>query len=105
MSTKLQFYIGEVLDIYKQAARSRYGSVDDANSASSLSFLALRVYLPLQVQLAATEDSDDDMSPEEGSAPLFSGRHRSRSAHARTDQSARISPWSQGSPWGQPCTS
>ena len=51
MSTKLQFYIGEVLDIYKQAAGSRYGSVDDANSASSVSFLALRVYLPLQVQL------------------------------------------------------
>ena len=51
MSTKLRFYIGEVLDIYKQAAGSRYGSVDDANSASSLSFLALRVYLPLQVQL------------------------------------------------------
>ena len=49
MSTKLRF--GEVLDIYKQAAGSRYGSVDDANSASSLSFLALRVYLPLQVQL------------------------------------------------------
>lgn len=51
MSTKLRFYIGEVLDIYKQAAGSRYGSVDDANSASSVSFLALRVYLPLQVQL------------------------------------------------------
>ena len=34
-----------MLDIYKQAAGSRYGSVDDANSASSLSFLALRVYL------------------------------------------------------------
>ena len=49
MSTKLRF--GELLDIYKQAAGSRYGLVDDANSASSLSFLALRVYLPLQVQL------------------------------------------------------
>ena len=31
-----------MLDIYKQAVGSRY---DDANSASSLSFLALRVYL------------------------------------------------------------
>src|ERR1700683_3978888 len=45
-----RFYVGEVLDIYKQAASSRYGSVDDATSASSLSYLALRVYLLLQVQ-------------------------------------------------------
>ena len=45
-----RFYVGEVLDIYKQAVSSRYGSVDDATSASSLSYLALRVYLPLQVQ-------------------------------------------------------
>jgi hypothetical protein len=37
-----------MLDIYKQAVGSRY---DDANSASSLSFLALRVYLFLPVQL------------------------------------------------------
>ena len=50
MSTERHFYIGEVLDIYKQAASSRYGSVDDATTASSLSYLALRVYLPLQVQ-------------------------------------------------------
>ena len=45
-----RFYVGEVLDIYNQAASSRYGSVDDATSASNLSYLALRVYLPLQVQ-------------------------------------------------------
>jgi hypothetical protein len=50
MSTARRFYIGEVLDIYKQAASSRYGSVDDATTASSLSYLALRIYLPLQVQ-------------------------------------------------------
>jgi hypothetical protein len=50
MSTERRFYIGEVLDMYKQAASSRYGSVDDATTASSLSYLALRVYLPLQVQ-------------------------------------------------------
>ena len=50
MSTERRFYVGEVLDIYKQAASSRYGSVDDAATASSLSYLALRVYLPLQVQ-------------------------------------------------------
>jgi hypothetical protein len=49
MLTDVCFYIGEVLDIYKQAATSRYGSVDDATTASSLSYLAPRVYLPLQV--------------------------------------------------------
>ena|ERR1700728_1159561 len=41
----LRFYIGEVLDIYKQGTSSRYGSVDDAATASGLSYLALRVYL------------------------------------------------------------
>ena len=50
LTTMNRFYVGEVLNIYKQAASSRYGSVDDATSASSLSYLALRVYLPLHVQ-------------------------------------------------------
>ena len=53
ISTKLQFYVGEVVDIYKLATGSHYRSVDDANSASDLSFLALQVYFPLQVQLAS----------------------------------------------------
>ena len=44
------FYVGEVLDIYKQALSSRYGSVDDDASTLSISYLTLRVYLPLQVQ-------------------------------------------------------
>jgi len=37
-------YIGEVLDIYTQASGSHYGSVIDANGASGLSSLSLRVY-------------------------------------------------------------
>jgi hypothetical protein len=57
MSTKLHFYIGEILDIYRQATGSRYGSVDDAVSASGLSYLALRVYLPLQVQLVSDDSN------------------------------------------------
>ena len=57
MSTKLCFYVGEVLDIYKQAAGSRYGSVDEAISASSVSYLGLRVYLPLQMQLVSNAPS------------------------------------------------
>ncbi len=58
MSTERRFYIGEVLDMYKQAASSCYGSVDDATTASSLSYLALRVYLPLQVQTVRKIRSD-----------------------------------------------
>ena len=52
MCTELQrFYIGEVLDIYKKGTSSRYGSVDDASTAAGLSYLALRVYLPLKMSL------------------------------------------------------
>jgi hypothetical protein len=52
MCTELQrFYIREVLDIYKLGTSSRYGSVDDTCTASGLSYLALRVYLPLMVSL------------------------------------------------------
>jgi len=45
MSTERHFYISEVLDIYKC---SHYGSVEDATQPPSLSYLALRVYLPLK---------------------------------------------------------
>lgn len=35
MCTKIQcFYIGEVLDIYKQGASSHYGSMDDTSTTS-----------------------------------------------------------------------
>jgi hypothetical protein len=42
-----RFYIGEVLDVYKKGASSRYGSVPGATSISGLAYLSLRVYLPL----------------------------------------------------------
>jgi hypothetical protein len=47
----LRFYIGEVLDIYKQGTGSRYGSVNDVSTTSGLSYLALRVYLPPKMSL------------------------------------------------------
>jgi len=50
MLTKWHFYIGKVLDIYKQAVNSCYGPVDNATIALRLYYLALRVYLLLQVQ-------------------------------------------------------
>jgi hypothetical protein len=49
MRNKKTMYIGEVLDIYKKGNNSKYGSLEFASNASSLSFLAVRVYLPLQL--------------------------------------------------------
>ncbi|KAJ7511549.1 hypothetical protein B0H11DRAFT_2268643 [Mycena galericulata] len=73
-----RFYIGEIMDVYKRGANSRYGSVPNAQSVSGLAFLSLRVYLPL---LTAAEDSDseqDEVGP--GAAPiavpLFSCHHK-----------------------------
>jgi hypothetical protein len=48
-----RFYIGQVLDLYKRGANSRYGSVELASSAQGLSWLSLRVYLPLQLVCAS----------------------------------------------------
>lgn len=42
-----RFYIGEILDVYKKGTNSRYGSIEDSSTASGLSYLSLRVYLPL----------------------------------------------------------
>ena len=41
-----RFYIGQV---YKRGANSRYSSVESASTAQGLSWLSLRVYLPLQL--------------------------------------------------------
>jgi len=54
MRNKKMMYIGEVLDIYKKGNNSKYGSLEFATTASSLSFLAVRVYLPLQLGNALT---------------------------------------------------
>lgn len=47
MRNKTTTYIGEILDIYKKGANSKYGSLNYATTASTLSFLAVRVYLPM----------------------------------------------------------
>jgi hypothetical protein len=48
MKNKTRTYIGEVLDIYKKLASGRHGSLKDANTPNNLSYLSLRVFLPLQ---------------------------------------------------------
>ncbi|KAJ3766604.1 hypothetical protein FB446DRAFT_757584 [Lentinula raphanica] len=47
MKTSVRMYIGQVLDIYKKGQSSRYGSVNKATEINGLSFLSLRVFLPL----------------------------------------------------------
>lgn len=42
-----RFYFGEILDVIKKGANGRYGSLPSSPSISGLSFLSLRVYLPL----------------------------------------------------------
>jgi hypothetical protein len=49
MKNKTRTYIGEVLDIYKKLASGRHGSLKDANTANDLSYLSLRVFLPLKI--------------------------------------------------------
>ena len=49
MQTGTHFYVGEVLDIYRQGANSRHGSIDMATSVQGLFYLSLRVYLPIMV--------------------------------------------------------
>ncbi|KAJ7668271.1 hypothetical protein B0H14DRAFT_3693536 [Mycena olivaceomarginata] len=63
-----RFYIGEILDVYKKGASSRYGSIEDSPTASGLSYLSLCVYLPL----GNVNDLDDDLDADEIPAPLFS---------------------------------
>ena len=42
-----RFYIGEVLDMYKKGASKRHCSIDIATSTVALSYLSLRVFLPV----------------------------------------------------------
>ncbi|KAH9947488.1 hypothetical protein B0H21DRAFT_676451, partial [Amylocystis lapponica] len=46
MRNASRMYIGELLDLYKKTS-GRHGSVKSAVSCSGLSYLSLRVYLPL----------------------------------------------------------
>ncbi|KAI0676074.1 hypothetical protein C8Q78DRAFT_1075020 [Trametes maxima] len=65
MKNEARTYLGEVLDVYKKANR-RHGSLDIATSSSGLSYLSIRVYLPLTV--------DNHAGNEAGSlTPSFGG--------------------------------
>jgi len=74
-----RFYIGQVLDLYKRGANSRYGSVESASTAQCLSWLSLRVYLPLQLVLGSDDDED-----EEENVPDFTCTLRTNKYHLHT---------------------
>ncbi|KAL1941731.1 hypothetical protein VTO73DRAFT_6731 [Trametes versicolor] len=71
-------YIGEILDLYKYVSR-RHGSIDSAAGLSGLSYMSLRVYLPLVVGTSpgvtastrglkdgeGTEELDSDADPDD----------------------------------------
>ncbi|KAJ7082107.1 hypothetical protein C8R44DRAFT_992225 [Mycena epipterygia] len=86
-----RFYIGEIQEILKKGANSRYGSISSATSVSGLSFLSLRVYLPLVAGGNRSDsDSDEDQEATGGSTvPLFSCNYKGRriclSTHAKID--------------------
>ena len=91
MSTnfKRHFYIGRVLNVHKQQQVVAMGL---STTVSSLSYLALWVYLPLQVQSvsklgswflihlqAPNNDSDDEM--EEKTVPTFTRHYHGHELH------------------------
>ncbi|KAJ6579492.1 hypothetical protein DFH09DRAFT_1445551 [Mycena vulgaris] len=65
-----RFYIGQVMDLYKKGANSRYGSLPSSPSVSGLAFLSLRVYLPMTT--GHDSDDDDHEGTDDAAAPLFS---------------------------------
>ncbi|KAJ7737961.1 hypothetical protein B0H16DRAFT_1762009 [Mycena metata] len=92
----IRFYVGEILDVYKRGASSRYGSVRNSISTSGLAYMSLRVYLPLTSVCpsslngtfnlhsaqgpavtgdASESEVEEDQVPET-EAPLFSSRFR-----------------------------
>ncbi|KAF7972503.1 hypothetical protein HWV62_17876 [Athelia sp. TMB] len=82
----VRLYIGEVLDMYKTASRSRYGSVKTAGSVEELKYLSVRAYLSLTVESYALDDdeAEDSDSADAHSPKLFTCRHRETEIHTHT---------------------
>ncbi|KAJ7430573.1 hypothetical protein B0H11DRAFT_1942811 [Mycena galericulata] len=94
-----RFYVGEILDVYKQGASSRYGSIRNPTTTSGLAYISMRVYLSLttarQSSLllvpvhadfsiqGADSDDEDDRDPTEINAPVFSCRDKLKSTLTR----------------------
>ncbi|EIM82315.1 uncharacterized protein STEHIDRAFT_114253 [Stereum hirsutum FP-91666 SS1] len=74
-----RFFIGEVLDLYTKGS-GRHCSVDTVDKASDLSYLSLRVYLPLSLSQGVYDD-DSDSEDSEDEPPEFSCHYRSFELH------------------------
>ncbi|KAJ6623710.1 hypothetical protein B0H10DRAFT_1786047 [Mycena sp. CBHHK59/15] len=79
-----RFYVGEILDVYKKEANSRHGSMPNATSTSGLSYLSLRVYLPLIIVIFLFNPFHVPVEPEETRAPLFSCHEQNSRIHTHT---------------------
>ncbi|KAJ7696355.1 hypothetical protein B0H14DRAFT_2418493 [Mycena olivaceomarginata] len=77
-----RFYIGEILDVYKKGANSRYGSVRNSTTTSGLAYISMRVYLCLTIS-----DDEDERDPAEIDTPMFSCRDKTVQlyTHAKMD--------------------
>ncbi|OSC98921.1 hypothetical protein PYCCODRAFT_1396354 [Trametes coccinea BRFM310] len=64
MKNDRRTYLGEVLDLYKKT-KNRHGSLDVAATVAGLSYLSLRVYLPLSTANMMDGDAPSDSSDEE----------------------------------------
>ncbi|KAJ7215860.1 hypothetical protein GGX14DRAFT_606774 [Mycena pura] len=71
-----RWYIGEILDVYKRGASSRYGSVRNPTSTSGLAYLSVRVYLALTSTPPAADDEDEESDDNLSDAPTFSHRYK-----------------------------
>ena len=49
MRSEKRLYIGQVLDLYKRGSNSRHGSVNNLSTVQGLSWVSLRVFLPLAI--------------------------------------------------------
>ncbi|KDQ56779.1 hypothetical protein JAAARDRAFT_207846 [Jaapia argillacea MUCL 33604] len=81
-------YIGEVLDIYKKGSSSRHGSILSASTMAGLSYLSVRVFVPLLSHPTCGPNSDgqdsDDSGLSDDSAtltPNFTCRHQGVDLH------------------------
>ncbi|KAH7903706.1 hypothetical protein BJ138DRAFT_1120118 [Hygrophoropsis aurantiaca] len=75
MHNKTRCYIGRVLDLYKNGTGS-YRSVESVTSIPTLSYLSLRVFLPVGMERSKddkpTYEDDDSLDTEQDSS-LFTG--------------------------------
>ncbi|KAJ7913050.1 hypothetical protein B0H13DRAFT_1874214 [Mycena leptocephala] len=93
-----RFYVGEILDILKQGANSRYGSISSSSSVLGLSYLSLRnwrldravILLPLQGSPDPLKHSREDSPPSLQPWAQYFRAYRGRNSAQDTEGTRRI---------------